>query len=258
MLPPSSAGLIPAGLRSDELVRRRSGLQRSIPRRPWLIFVGVDLDPIQGVGDHGFEVRFFEFPTEFRPYLLARGHHDGRVPGAPGRLHDGYTPPRNPVSRLYNLGNREARTVAEVVDPLLALLGYLKRQNVGAPEVLDVDKVARGRAISRGIVRPENLDRVPSPRGRTEDDWDELEAGGVGVAEAATRARDVEVAQAYGGKPLSRRVADEVIRGQLRSPVGVARQRRSALGYGHLFGLPVDRGRRGKYKALHARLAHRF
>src|SRR5215211_4143418 len=123
MLPPSSAGLIPAGLRSNELVRRRSGPQRSIPRRPWLVFVGVDLDPIPGVGDHGFEVRFFGFPTEFRPYLLARGHHDGRVPGAPWRLHDGYAPPRNPAGRLYNLVDREARSVVKVVDRVLSLLG---------------------------------------------------------------------------------------------------------------------------------------
>src|SRR5215204_1403496 len=117
MLLPSSAGLIPA------LVRRRSGLQRSIPRRPWLVFVGVDLDPIPGVGDHGFEVRFFGFPAEFRLYLLARGHHDGWVPGAPGRLHGPYGLARNLAGRLYNLVDREARSVAKVVDKVLSLLG---------------------------------------------------------------------------------------------------------------------------------------
>src|SRR5215208_2224244 len=142
-----SAPVIPTGfttgLYSDELARRWLGRHRSIPHRPWLVFVGVDLDPIPDVGDHGFEVWLFGFPTELGPYLLGRGHDDRRVPRTLGRLHDVYAPPRNPAVRLYNLGNREVRAVAEVVDPLLALLGCLERQKVGALEVLDVDEVAR-------------------------------------------------------------------------------------------------------------------
>src|SRR5215213_6736971 len=117
---------------------------------------------------------------------------------------------------------------------------------------------SRGRAVRRRIVCPENFRCIPSPRGHLEGRRDELGTGGVGVTEAAARARDVEVTQAYGGKAVGRRVANKVIGGKLPTPVGVGRQRRGALGYGHLLGLPVNRGRRGKYKALHARLAHRF
>src|SRR5215212_3812723 len=133
--------------------------------RSWLVLVRVVPDPIPRVGDHGFEVRFFGFPTELGPYLLARGHNGVRVPRTPGQLHDPYAPPRNPAGRLYNLVDRKARSVAEVVHPLLALLGRFERQKVGASEVLHVDEVAHGRAVASRIVRPENFYRVPSSRG---------------------------------------------------------------------------------------------
>ena len=66
-------------------------------------------------------------------------------------------------------------------------------------------------------------------------------------------------AQAHGGEAVGDRlVADEVIRGRLRTPVGVRRRRRGLFRDGHLFGFPVDRGRRGERQALYARRAHRL
>lgn len=172
-----TSAVVPTELGSNELVRRWSGGHRSIPDRPRLVFVRVDLHPVPGVGDHGFEVWIFGFPTKLGPYPLTRGYDDRRVPRTPGRLHDLYAPPRYPAGRFYNLGDREARTVAEVIDPLLALLGCFERQKVGAPEVLDVYKVAHSRAVPRRIVR-QDLNCIPPARGHLEGRRDGLGAGG--------------------------------------------------------------------------------
>jgi hypothetical protein len=171
--------------------------------------VGVGQEPVPGVGDHGLELRFLGFPSQLGPYLVARGHYDRRIPRAPGRLDGLYAPPRYPVSRFYDFAHREACPVAKVVDVVLPLPRRLEGEKVCAAEVLDVDIVAHRRAVARGVVGAEDLDRIVHPCRHLERYRDDLGLGTLDGAEATASTGDVEVAEAYRAQTTSSRlVAD--------------------------------------------------
>src|SRR5918998_925709 len=130
--------------------------------------VGMGAHPVPGVGDHGFELGLLGLPAELGPGAVARGDEHRRVPSPPRRFDGVYGTARDPARGLNDLADGEARAVAEVIDAVLARPRRLQRQQVGAPEVLDVDVVAHRRPVARGVVGAEDPDRVARAGGRLE------------------------------------------------------------------------------------------
>src|SRR5215212_9215749 len=169
----------------------------SISRKRWSSTVPVWMGPhpVPGGGDHVFELRLLGLPAELGPDPLARGNEYGGVAGAPRRLDGLYRTPRHRAGGLHHLADGEAGAVAEVVYAVLPRPRPLQRQQVGAPEVLDVDVVAHRRPVTRRVVGAEELDRVaPLARG-PENQRNEVGLGAVILPEPPARPRNVEVAQ---------------------------------------------------------------
>src|SRR5215210_6783264 len=167
----------------------------SISRNRWpsAVPVWVGPHPVPGVGDHVLEPRLRGLPAELGPDLLARGNEHGGVSGAARRLDGIYPAPRHRAGGLQDLPDGEAFSVAGVVDAVLPQSGRLQRQEVGAPEVLDVDVVAHRRPVAGGVVGAEELDRFARPGCGPEDQGDEVRLGVVVLPEPPARPRDVEV-----------------------------------------------------------------
>src|SRR5215203_1741706 len=221
-----------------------------------LVTVGMVLHPGPGVGDHGLQFRLLRFPTEVGLDLLAGGHERGRVPRPPRRLDGVYAFACDAAGGFDYFPDREASSVAEVVDAVLSWPGRLECQQMGAAEVFDVDVVAYGGAVARRVVGAEDL-HGRALRCGLEDEGDQVRLRMVILPEPACRSRYVEVAEARRRQPTSpAHGADEPVHGELGAAVGVGRQGRGRLLYGHLLGLPVDGGRRGKDEPPCTRFAH--
>src|SRR5215211_5218803 len=129
---------------------------------------------------------------------------------------------------------------------------------MGAAEVFDVDVVAYGGAVARRVVGAEDL-HGRALRCGLDDEGDHVRLRMVILPEPACRSRYVEVAEARPCQPTSpAHGGDEPVNGELGAAVGVGRQGRGRLLYGHLLGLPVDGGRRGKDEPPRTRFAHRL
>src|SRR5215211_8432393 len=160
------------------------------------------LHPGPGVGDHGLQFRLLRFPTEVGLDLLAGGHERGRVPRPPRRLDGVYAFACDAAGGFDYFPDREASSVAEVVDAMLSWPGRLECQQMGAAEVLDGDVVAYRGTVARRIVGAEDL-HGRALRRSPEDEGDQVRLWMMILPEPAASARHVEVAEARRGEPTS-------------------------------------------------------
>src|SRR5918995_1653276 len=223
-----------AGYKSGFLAEYLLVCQRRSPfclsqNRLLLVTVGMVLHPGPGVGDHGLQLRLLGFPAEVGLNLLARGHERRWVPRPPRRLDGVYALSCDPAGGFDYLPDRETGAVAQVVDIVLSRPGRHQGQQMGAPEVFDVDVVAYGGAVARRVVRAEDLHGRALRRG-PEDERDQVRLRLVVLPKPAARPRHVEVAEARRGQPTSpAHGADEPVHGELGAAVGVGRQGRGRL-----------------------------
>src|SRR5918995_1534096 len=251
-----------AGYKSGFLAEYLLVCQRRSPfclsqNRLLLVTVGMVLHPGPGVGDHGLQFRLLGFPAELGLDLLARGHELRRVPRPPRRLDGVYASACDASGGFDHLPDGETSSVAQIVDAVLSWFGRLECQQMGAAEVFDVDVVAYGGSVARRVVVAKDL-HGGALRRSLEDEGDQVRLRMVVLPEPSARPRHVEVAEARRRQPTSpAHGSDEPVHSELGAAVGIGRQGRGRLLYGHLLWLPVDGGRRGKDEPPCTDFAHR-
>ena len=164
----------------------------------------------------------------------------------------------DPARGLDHLAHRRARRAAEVVDRMAPGLGLLQREDVRAPEVLDVDVVAHRGPVRRRVVRAEDRDALAFARGRLQHERDQVRLGMMVLAQLTARPGDVEVAQRDRGEAVGARlVGEHPIDRELRVPVRVDRPVRRVLGDQVDVRLAIRRRRRGEHDPLDPVRSHR-
>ncbi len=120
--------------------------------------------PVPGGLDDGPQVRVLRIPSEDRSGLLRGRHELRRVAGSARALVGGDRVAGHVSRHVNDFLDREADTVAEVEDVVLAApQEVVEGEDVGTREVADMDVVADTGAVFGRVVRTEHRDALPLP-----------------------------------------------------------------------------------------------
>jgi hypothetical protein len=110
--------------------------------------------------------------------LAGGADEDGRIARTPRADFGGHGPPRHPLGRFDDFGDREAAAVAEIE----AVAGFSRRQlfdsrDVSLGEITHMHVVSDAGAIGSGIIVAKDLDRWLAPHSREQDQRNEVGLG---------------------------------------------------------------------------------
>ena len=217
--------------------------------------------PADSVGDDRVEIGVAWLPAELLVGLARVRHQHRRIAGPPPDLADRHRAAGRLLHRGDHLPHRAAAPGAEVqVEAGRSLAERRQGQQVCLSQVEDVNVVSHRGAVRRGVVGPEDRQRIAATVRRLDRQRDEVRLRRMILADVAVGigAGGVEVAQRRVAEAVGLSVpAQHSLDGQLGLAVRVDRVLGMALGDRNLPWLAVGRAGRGEDQIADADGDHR-